>query len=136
VSRNLLSRVGWCTRGLGRMSPAEIARCIREEALRRARKRSQVRSGDLDFSHPMATAGKPVPERVLMEGQLSTTTGPAVVASAEHVIVVIGRLVDEHLNPKRETISNALYGYAEHLHCGQLRFSSPSWQWFWADVAS
>ena len=47
MSRYLLSRVGWYLRRLGRMSPAEIAWRVREQAVRRAWKRRQVRPGDL-----------------------------------------------------------------------------------------
>ena len=62
MSRNLPSRVGWYIRRLGRMSPAEIAWRIREQAVRRAWKRRQVRPGDLEFSRPLAAA-RPADER-------------------------------------------------------------------------
>jgi UDP-N-acetyl-D-mannosaminuronic acid dehydrogenase len=42
------------------------------------------------------------------------------VATAEHVIVVIGTPVDEHLNPDQAAIPNALGGCARYLRDGQI----------------
>jgi UDP-N-acetyl-D-mannosaminuronic acid dehydrogenase len=42
------------------------------------------------------------------------------VATAEHVVVVIGTPVDEHLNPDQQAIPRALAGCAEFLRDGQL----------------
>jgi Heparinase II/III-like protein/Heparinase II/III N-terminus len=55
-------RVGWYVRRLGRMSPAEIAWRIHEQAVRRAWKRRQVRPGDLELLRPLAAA-RPADER-------------------------------------------------------------------------
>ena len=57
-----VTRFGWYLRRLGRMSPAEIAWRVREQAVRRAWKRRQVRPGDLEFLRPLAAA-RPEGER-------------------------------------------------------------------------
>jgi len=62
----------------------------------------------------------PVLARVVAERRLTATTDPAVVGRAEHVIVVIGTPVDEHLNPNQTAISRALEGCAGYLRDGQL----------------
>jgi UDP-N-acetyl-D-mannosaminuronic acid dehydrogenase len=77
----------------------------------------QVGSGRMPFDEPGAG---PVLERVITEGQLIATTDPAVVATAGHVVVVIGTPVDEHLNPDQQAIPRALAGCAEYLRDGQL----------------
>ena len=56
------SRLSWYARRLGRMSPAEIAWRVREQAVRRAWTARQVRPGDLD-SLPSVTAALPAGER-------------------------------------------------------------------------
>ena len=38
-------------------------------------------------------------ERVIASSRLVPTTDPAIVSRAEHIVVVIGTPVDEHLNP-------------------------------------
>jgi UDP-N-acetyl-D-mannosaminuronic acid dehydrogenase len=53
-------------------------------------------------------------------GRLRASTDPAVVGSAEHVIVVIGTPVDEHLNPNQTAIPRALSGCAPYLRDGQM----------------
>ena len=54
-------------------------------------------------------------------GRLEASTDPAVVATAEHVVVVIGTPVDEHLNPNQAgDHRDALGGCAEYLRDGQL----------------
>ena len=52
--------------------------------------------------------------------RLVASADPAIVGSAEHVVVVIGTPVDEHLNPDQQAITRALAGCAEHLRDGQL----------------
>jgi UDP-N-acetyl-D-mannosaminuronic acid dehydrogenase len=54
------------------------------------------------------------------EGLLEASTDPAIVSSAEHVVVVIGTPVDEHMNPDQAAIPNALGGCTEYLRDGQL----------------
>ena len=58
--------------------------------------------------------------RVLGAGRLVASADPAIVATAEHVVVVIGTPVDEHLNPKQIAITKALGGCSEYLRDGQL----------------
>ncbi len=62
----------------------------------------------------------PVLERVVAEGRLCASADPAIVGTAEYVIVVIGTPVDEHLNPDQQAITRALEGCAEHLRDGQM----------------
>jgi UDP-N-acetyl-D-mannosaminuronic acid dehydrogenase len=76
-----------------------------------------VNSGQLPFAEPGA---EEVLHRVLGAGRLVASADPAIVASAENVVVVIGTPVDEHLNPKQTAITKALGGCAEFLQDGQL----------------
>jgi UDP-N-acetyl-D-mannosaminuronic acid dehydrogenase len=57
---------------------------------------------------------------VLDEGRLRASTDPAIVGSAEHVVVVIGTPVDEHLNPDQNASPKALGSCAPHLRDGQI----------------
>ncbi len=76
-----------------------------------------VNAGKLPFAEP----GAAEPLRQAREaGQLEASADPAIVATAEHVIVVIGTPVDEHLNPDQAAIPNALGGCASHLRDGQI----------------
>jgi Heparinase II/III-like protein/Heparinase II/III N-terminus len=56
------SKLSWYARRLGRMSAAEVAWRVREQAVRRAWARRQVRPGDLDSIPPLAAA-RPSRER-------------------------------------------------------------------------
>ena len=76
-----------------------------------------VNAAQLPFAEPDAA---PALKRVIAEGRLEATTDPAIVASAEHVIVVIGTPVDEHLNPDQSAIPRALGSCARYLKDGQL----------------
>ena len=78
---------------------------------------SMVNGAQMPFAEPDAA---PALKRVIAEGRLQATTNPAIVASAEHVIVVIGTPVDEHLNPDQSAIPRALEGCARYLSDGQL----------------
>ncbi len=64
-------------------------------------------------------AGDPLAAAV-REGRLIATTDPASVRTAEHIIVVVGTPVDEHLNPNLAAVPNAIERCAEHLQDGQL----------------
>ena len=59
MSAAATSKLGWYARRLGRMSPAEIAWRVREQALRRAWARRQVRPQQVAFTTPAdgGTAG-------------------------------------------------------------------------------
>src|SRR5450756_1578267 len=60
-----------------------------------------VNAGRLPFDEPGAA---PLLERAVAAGRLRASTDASVVGSAEHVIVVIGTPVDEHLNPNQTAI--------------------------------
>ena len=76
-----------------------------------------VNSGRMPFAEPGA---EEVLRRVLAAGRLEASLDPAIVGSAEHVVVVIGTPVDEHLNPDQTAILKALGGCAGYLRDGQL----------------
>ncbi|GAA1946132.1 nucleotide sugar dehydrogenase [Microbacterium deminutum] len=57
---------------------------------------------------------------VVSSGMLTASTDPAVVETAENVIVVIGTPVDEHLNPDPTAIPRALATCAPYFRDGQL----------------
>jgi UDP-N-acetyl-D-mannosaminuronic acid dehydrogenase len=76
-----------------------------------------VNSGQMPFAEAGAVE---VLHRVLGAGRLEASTDPAIVGTAEHVVVVIGTPVDEHLNPNQTAITRALSGCAKYLHDGQL----------------
>jgi UDP-N-acetyl-D-mannosaminuronic acid dehydrogenase len=77
----------------------------------------RVNAGQLPFDEPGAG---PVLARVIAEGRLVASTDAAIVGDAEHVVVVIGTPVDEHLNPNQTAIPRALGGCAPYLRDGQL----------------
>ena len=84
---------------------------VSEEAVER------VNAARLPFGEPGAL---PLLERAVASGRLAASTDPAVVGTAEHVVVVIGTPVDEHLNPNQTAIPKALSGCAPYLRDGQL----------------
>ena len=63
--------------------------------------------------------GRPL-ARAVAAGRLRASADPAVVGTAEHVVVVIGTPVDEHLNPNQTAIPRALSRCAPFLRDGQL----------------
>jgi UDP-N-acetyl-D-mannosaminuronic acid dehydrogenase len=77
----------------------------------------QVNAGILPFDEPGAAT---VLERVLKAGRLRATTDPVSVRDAEHVVVVIGTPIDEHLNPDLNAVQLAITEIAESLVDGQL----------------
>ena len=76
-----------------------------------------VNSGVVPFSEPGAES---VLRAAIDAGRLHASTDPAVVASAENVVVVIGTPVDEHLNPDPNAIPAALGAASQHFRDGQL----------------
>ncbi|MDQ6928171.1 MAG: nucleotide sugar dehydrogenase [Actinomycetota bacterium] len=75
-----------------------------------------VNRGDLPFAEPGAAevlAG-------VGGNKLSATTSPDVISSSEHVVVVIGTPVDEHLNPKPNAVPDSISELSDHLVDGQL----------------
>jgi len=76
-----------------------------------------VNAGRMPFAEPGADE---VLRRARAAGRLEASTDPAVVGSAEHLVVVIGTPVDAHLNPDQTAITKALGGCAKYMHDGQL----------------
>jgi UDP-N-acetyl-D-mannosaminuronic acid dehydrogenase len=76
-----------------------------------------VSSGRMPFAEQGAG---PLLERALARDTLVVSADPAIVGSAEHVVVVIGTPVDEHLNPDQQAIPRALAHCAGYLRDGQL----------------
>ena len=73
-----------------------------------------------DGSLPFQEDGAPeVLERVLNR-TFAATADPASLSSAEHVVVVIGTPVDEHLNPDPAAVPRAIEAVADRLVPGQL----------------
>jgi UDP-N-acetyl-D-mannosaminuronic acid dehydrogenase len=58
--------------------------------------------------------------RVRAEGRLEVSSDPEMIGRAEHVVVVIGTPVDEHLNPDIGAVSEAVVNVLDHLADGQL----------------
>jgi UDP-N-acetyl-D-mannosaminuronic acid dehydrogenase len=77
----------------------------------------QVSHGRMPFAE---SGAQPVLERAVAEQRLTASADPAIVGTAEHVVVVIGTPVEAHLGPDEGAISRALSRCAEHLRDGQL----------------
>ncbi|HEV2759130.1 MAG TPA: nucleotide sugar dehydrogenase [Acidimicrobiales bacterium] len=77
---------------------------------------AHVAAGRLPFDEPGASE---VMARVIGH-TLEATTDPACVALAEHVVVVVGTPVDEHLNPEPQAVPEAVAALADQLRDGQL----------------
>lgn len=75
----------------------------------------RINAGELPFDEPGAAD---VLAR-LAPGQLVATTDPASISTAEHVVVVIGTPVDEHLNPDPQAVPAAIEAFADRLVNGQ-----------------
>jgi UDP-N-acetyl-D-mannosaminuronic acid dehydrogenase len=78
---------------------------------------AMVNRAELPFDEPGA---QPVIDRVIASGMLSASDDPAVISCAEHVVVVIGTPVDEHLNPDARAVPDAVMAIADRLRPGQL----------------
>ena len=78
---------------------------------------AMVNAGQMHFAEPGA---QDILKRAVADGRLAASTEPAIVGTAEQVIVVIGTPVDEHLNPDPGTVPNALAACAPYLRDGQL----------------
>jgi UDP-N-acetyl-D-mannosaminuronic acid dehydrogenase len=76
-----------------------------------------VNSGRMPFAED--GAGGPL-RAAVRAGRLVATTDPAVVGTAEVLVVVVGTPVDEHLNPDLAAVPAALDCCADHLVDGQL----------------
>ena len=76
-----------------------------------------VNGGTMPFDEP--DSGWRLNE-VRGRGIFDATTDPHVLTLAEHVIVVVGTPVDEHLNPDPQVVRDAIKGFSQHLRDGQL----------------
>lgn len=76
-----------------------------------------VNRGEMPFEEPGAPQ---ILKRVLGNGSFIASTDPKTISSAEHVVVVIGTPVDEHLNPDAEAVPRAIAELQEYLRDGQL----------------
>jgi UDP-N-acetyl-D-mannosaminuronic acid dehydrogenase len=77
---------------------------------------AQVRAATMPFEEP----GAPEVLRRVLGSALVATTDPGVVSTAEHVVVVIGTPVDEHLNPEPNSVSEAVIALLPTMVDGQL----------------
>ena len=77
---------------------------------------AMVNGGQMPFNEPGADE---MLKRVLKNGKFSATTEKSVVATAEHVVVVIGTPIDEHMNPDPEVVPNAVAQLLTVLKDGQ-----------------
>jgi UDP-N-acetyl-D-mannosaminuronic acid dehydrogenase len=76
-----------------------------------------VSAGEMPFDEAGAAD---VLKRVVTEGRLDACADPAIIGTAEHVVVVIGTPVDEHLNPDQAAIPEALAKFADRLRNDQI----------------
>ncbi|GAA4891824.1 nucleotide sugar dehydrogenase [Streptomyces coeruleoprunus] len=76
-----------------------------------------VNRGELPFFE--RGAAEPL-RAAVRDGLLRATTDGSSVATTDHLIVVVGTPVDEHLNPDLGAVPRALERCAEHLRDGQL----------------
>jgi len=76
-----------------------------------------VNEGIMPFDEP---GTEPILRKVLASGRLAATGDASVVADAEHVIVIVGTPVDEHLNPTLKILPRAINEISEYLVDGQL----------------
>ncbi len=77
---------------------------------------ARVNSGEMPFDEPGALD---VLTNVLTTKTFSASSDKNVVSTAEHVVVVIGTPVDEHLNPDPEAVPNAVISLLDVLKDGQ-----------------
>ena len=94
------SRLAWYLRRVGRMSPGEIAWRVREQALRRAWSRRQVRP-DQVAELPPPTAGTPRFVSVLPAGAASAVpeeAKAAILTDADRIMA--GRMGDARRRPQ------------------------------------
>jgi UDP-N-acetyl-D-mannosaminuronic acid dehydrogenase len=78
---------------------------------------AKVASGEMPFEEPGAPEAL---RRALSAGLLEATADPGIVGRAEHVVVVVGTPVDEHLNPDPQVVPMAVEQLSAHLVPGQL----------------
>ncbi|MDQ1460258.1 MAG: UDP-N-acetyl-D-mannosaminuronic acid dehydrogenase, partial [Actinomycetota bacterium] len=76
----------------------------------------RVRAGKMPFFEREADEAL---ERLIPTDRLEVTTEAQAVSNAEHVIVVVGTPVDEHLNPDPTAVINVIEGLLDQLRDGQ-----------------
>ena len=76
-----------------------------------------VNAATLPFDEPGADA---VLKSVRQSGRLMASSDPADISKAEHVVVVIGTPVDEHLNPNPQIVVRAIAEFADRLMPSQM----------------
>ena len=76
-----------------------------------------VNGGRMPFAEQGAVE---VLQRAVAAGRLVASADPGIVARGEHVIVVVGTPVDEHLNPDQTAVPKALSSCAPHWRPGQI----------------
>jgi UDP-N-acetyl-D-mannosaminuronic acid dehydrogenase len=76
-----------------------------------------VNAGRMPFAEAGAAEAL---RRTVAAGRLTASADSPILATAEHVIVVIGTPVDEHLNPDRAAVATALGGCAGRLRDRQV----------------
>jgi UDP-N-acetyl-D-mannosaminuronic acid dehydrogenase len=77
---------------------------------------AEVSAGRMPFDEP---GGQPLLNKVLGNG-LELSVDPSLISRAEHVVVVVGTPIDEHLNPSPEVVPRVLVDLAPYLRAGQL----------------
>jgi UDP-N-acetyl-D-mannosaminuronic acid dehydrogenase len=77
----------------------------------------RVRSGKMPHLEPGAPE---ILSRTLANGRLTATSDPSSIGLNEHLVVVIGTPVDEHLNPDPQAVVSALEDIADQLVDGQI----------------
>ncbi len=77
----------------------------------------RVRSGKMPHLEPGAPE---VLTRTLGNGTLTASAEPPSVAESEHLVIVVGTPVDEHLNPDPQAVVSAIEAVADELSDGQL----------------
>ena len=77
----------------------------------------RVRSAKMPHLEPGAPE---ILARTLADGTLTASTEPSSVSASEHLVVVIGTPVDEHLNPDPQAVISALEVVSDRLVDGQI----------------
>ena len=77
---------------------------------------TQVNAGRMPFDEPGADE---LLQDVLATGRFRASDIPHVVSDAEHVVIVIGTPVDEHLNPDPTAVVNAIADISKFFRRGQ-----------------
>jgi len=77
----------------------------------------RVNAGEMPHAEPGAPD---VLRRTLDRGKLRATADASTIQDAEHLVIVIGTPVDEHLNPDPQAVVSAIEAVSDHLVDGQI----------------